>query len=168
MIATLITALYLLGLLNAASTAMSLYIFGALLIIAEASMLSTFGVLALNGVIALAVGYMVDHSTDHIFGLNIDWSFFFGIAFAEFLIIAACVFVVLYMRKHKVTTGLESMIGEPAQVIEWSGGKGRVQIHGETWAATSDDPVKAGHIVYIADIKHLTLRVTKQKTPQEG
>lgn len=161
MIASIITALYLLGYMSASSASTFLLITGALLIIAEITTLTTFGILGFNGGLALAVGYMMSTGTDTLFGLSVDWPFFFGIAFVEVLMLGACVFVVLYLRGKKITTGIESMIGESAEVIEWSGNKGRVRVQGEDWKAVSDTPIKTDDTVIVQKIKNLTLIVTK-------
>ena len=161
MIASLITALFLAGVMTTSGAATFLYITGALLILTELTSLTTFGILAFNGTLALATGYMIDTGSNSLFGLPVGWSFFFGLAFVELLIIITCVFVVLRSRKIKVTTGLEAMIGENAEVLEWDDQKGRVRIHGEDWNATSDQTIKTGDLVVIQNIHNLTLTVSK-------
>ncbi len=137
MIASLILALHLLGFMSASSASTFLYITGALLIISE-FFVASFGIIALNGLLALFVAYSMQTGDNTVLGVPIDWSLLFGIAFIELAIIVFAVMIIQRIRKKKVTTGIEGMIGQKAVVIEWKGQKGRVRIQGEIWAAKSE------------------------------
>jgi len=49
----------------------------------------------------------------------------------------------------------------PGEILEWSGGKGRVRVHGEIWAATGAQPLalEPGDRVFITGRDRLTLLV---------
>ena len=161
MIASLITALYLLGAMSAAHAATFLYICGALLILGELAF-TLFGILAFNGLLALMVGYTIQTGNNVIFGLNVDWSLLFGIAFIEMFIIALSVFIVLKYHGRKSVIGGVDMEGETAEIVEWDGKKGLVRIQGEIWKAESQQALdlSANDKVMVSAVDKLTLTIT--------
>lgn len=160
MIASIITALYLLGYMTAANAANFLFITGALLIVAEIA-LGTFWLVGFNGVLALLIGYAIQTGDTSLFGVQVGWGALFGIAFVEFVLLAASTAVILRYRRHKVSTGTESMIGQRATITEWNGNKGQVSINGELWKAKSDSimDIGNGEEVTITAIEGLILKV---------
>ncbi|MCK5384009.1 MAG: hypothetical protein KAJ29_00440 [Alphaproteobacteria bacterium] len=137
MIASFIVLLYLSGIISSSSAITSLYMAGILLILAEIGVVS-FGLIALNGLIALYAAYTIQSGSDMIFGLSIGWPIFFGIVMVEISIILTIIAVHMRLRKQKHASGTESMIGDKATVIEWSGCTGRVRYQGEIWKARSE------------------------------
>lgn len=159
MIASVILGLYLLGIISAESAVPFLFVSGVLLIVAEFFLVG--GIFAFNGVIALLIGYAIRSGTDEMFGLPLDWSLFFGIAFTEFAILLIAAYILLQYRKNKISTGPESMIGQKATVIEWNGQSGRVRIQGEIWQAASEKEMnlKKDEKVTVESVNDLTLRI---------
>jgi membrane-bound serine protease (ClpP class) len=160
MIASIITALFLLGYMSATTASNFLFVSGALLIIGEIA-LGTFWLVAFNGVLALYVGYAIRTGDQNFLGIPIDWGTVFGMAFVELLLLAASVILVVRNARRKVTTGVESMVGQKATITEWNGKAGKVSIQGELWKATSDAPmdIAAGEAVTIAAVDGLVLKV---------
>ena len=70
-------------------------------------------------------------------------------------------FWIRFLRRYRVTTGIEGLIGETAEVI----GAGRVRVHGEIWNARGDADVARGQPVRIADVDGLTLVVEPERAP---
>lgn len=161
MIASLITALYLMGVIDIQSATTSLYVAGIMLLVAEIAVVS-FGLLAFNGLIALYAAFTLQRGTDIVFGISIGWATLFGIAFVEIFIIAAVVSIHIWLRKIKTTTGVEAMIGATATVLTWDGRKGTVRIEGEIWQATSDQEMdfNAEDEVKIKSVGKMKLIVT--------
>lgn len=159
MIASLILGLHLLGFIPMENAAVFLFIYGGLLVLAEFFLPS--GLAAFNGVLSLIAGFALYAGPESVLGLYVGWGVFFGIAFAEFFVLGACIFLLLRYRRQKITTGAESMIGQEAAVLEWNG-KGRVRIQGETWQAESDDALDlpAETKVTVSAIRDLTLKIT--------
>jgi membrane-bound serine protease (ClpP class) len=60
-----------------------------------------------------------------------------------------------FLRRYRVQTGAEGMIGERGEVI----GPGRVRVRGEIWSARGDAPLEPGDRVRVAAVEGLTLRV---------
>ena len=71
------------------------------------------------------------------------------------------------MRRKQVVTGMERMIGSTGEAMEDFDGRGRIWIHGESWAAISPTPVRKGHKVRVTSQDGLTLHVTnvEEETP---
>ena len=71
-----------------------------------------------------------------------------------------------YLRRFRVTTGAEGLIGERAEVIAtWSASApGRVRVRGEIWNARGEGAVGEGMVVRVAGIDGLTLVVEPEST----
>jgi membrane-bound serine protease (ClpP class) len=63
------------------------------------------------------------------------------------------------MRRHRVQTGAEAMLGERAEAIGALDPAGRVRLRGEIWNARSSAPVPDGGEVRISAVDGLTLVV---------
>lgn len=70
-------------------------------------------------------------------------------------------FWIRFLRRYRVTTGAEGLIGQRAQVIEAVDptGRMRVRVHGEIWNARGAATVDTGDPVRIAAVDGLTLIV---------
>ncbi len=68
-------------------------------------------------------------------------------------------------RKAAIVSGVEDMIGAPAQVIDWAQQNGRVRFRGELWNARANAPLGPGDAVRVAAIDGLTL-VVEPETPR--
>jgi membrane protein implicated in regulation of membrane protease activity len=61
-----------------------------------------------------------------------------------------------FLRRYRVQTGAEGMVGERGEVI----GPGRVRVRGEIWRATGGEAaLKPGDRVRVVAVDGLTLRV---------
>jgi membrane-bound serine protease (ClpP class) len=68
-------------------------------------------------------------------------------------------FWIRFLRRYRVTTGVEGLIGERAEVIEALTPGGRVRLRGEIWNARGSSAVGAGEQVRVAAVDGLTLLV---------
>lgn len=161
MIASIITALYLFGIVSASSASNFLIVSGIMLIAAEVA-LSTFWIIGFNGLLAVYVGYVLRTGSPLIFGVPFDWGLLFGLAFIEFIMLAGSIFIYLRFRRIKISTGTESMIGHKAVIVSWKDTSGQVHIQGETWKASSDKSLQLskGENVTVSAIDGLTLKIT--------
>jgi membrane protein implicated in regulation of membrane protease activity len=64
-----------------------------------------------------------------------------------------------FLRRYRLRTGPETLIGERATVVEACAPLGRVRIRGELWKARCTRPVEAGESVVVAGMDGLTLQV---------
>jgi membrane-bound serine protease (ClpP class) len=68
-------------------------------------------------------------------------------------------FWVRFLRRYRVATGTEALIGSTAEVIETCDPRGRVRLRGEIWHAVCDSSAQVGERVRITGVEGLTLRV---------
>jgi membrane protein implicated in regulation of membrane protease activity len=68
-------------------------------------------------------------------------------------------FWVRFLRRYRIRTGSESLIGEAAEVIEACDPRGRVRFRGEIWHAECASGASIGERVTIAGVHGLTLEV---------
>ena len=66
-------------------------------------------------------------------------------------------FWIRFLRRYRVTTGAEGLIGERAEVIERCAPRGRVRVRGEIWNARCERELEPGASVEIAGVDGLTL-----------
>jgi membrane-bound serine protease (ClpP class) len=80
---------------------------------------------------------------------------------AVFIEVGEVFFWIRFLRRYRVTTGVEGLIGERAHVIDAldPGGRMRVRVRGEIWNARSSATLDAGEPVRIAAVDGLTLIV---------
>jgi membrane-bound serine protease (ClpP class) len=65
-----------------------------------------------------------------------------------------------FLRRYRVQTGAEGMVGERGEVIEgFAGGAGRVRVRGEIWTARSEGALEPGERVRVIEVDGLTLEV---------
>jgi membrane protein implicated in regulation of membrane protease activity len=70
-------------------------------------------------------------------------------------------FWIRFLRRYRVTTGAEGLIGETAEVIEACGPRGRVRLRGEIWHADCPGGASVGERVTVTGVDGLTLIVER-------
>jgi membrane protein implicated in regulation of membrane protease activity len=68
-------------------------------------------------------------------------------------------FWIRFLRRYRIATGKEALVGSSAEVIEACEPRGRVRFRGEIWHAECDVPVEVGRRVRVTGVRSLTLRV---------
>ena len=68
-------------------------------------------------------------------------------------------FWVRFLRRYRVRTGTEALIGARAEVIEDCDPRGRVRMRGEIWHADCARGARVGDRVTVTGVDGLTLRV---------
>jgi membrane-bound serine protease (ClpP class) len=64
-----------------------------------------------------------------------------------------------FLRRYRVQTGAEAMIGKHAEVMGATSSAGRVRLDGEIWNARSESPLTRGQTVRVTAVDGLTLVV---------
>lgn len=64
-----------------------------------------------------------------------------------------------YLKRHRVATGVEGMIGDRATVVEPCLPEGTVRLRGEIWSARSQAGAGPGEMVRVTGVDGLTLEV---------
>ena len=68
-------------------------------------------------------------------------------------------FWIRFLRRYRIATGKEALVGQSAEVIEACDPRGRVRFRGEIWYAECDAGAKVGSRVRVTGVHGLTLRV---------
>jgi membrane protein implicated in regulation of membrane protease activity len=83
------------------------------------------------------------------------------VALAAVVEVAEVGFWIRFLRRYRVRTGTEALIGATAEVIEDCDPRGRVRLGGEIWHAACDSGATVGERVTVTGLDGLTLRVEK-------
>lgn len=151
----LLLALYTFQILPINYAGLALIIIGIAFMIGEA-FVPSFGALGIGGVIAFVVGSVIlmDEETMRISLLLIGPIALISAVF--FLWIMTRLFA---MRRKKVITGVEEMIGITGEAMEDFTKEGRVWVHGESWKAQCAEPIKKGQKIKVTAKEGLLLKV---------
>ena len=68
-----------------------------------------------------------------------------------------------YLRRYRVKTGAEGMVGERAEAIAPLEPDGKVRLRGEIWNARATAPVPEGAAVRVKNVEGLTLLVEPEQ-----
>lgn len=101
---------------------------------------------------ALVVGFIAFALIDPPLGV-------IALAVGAVLEVGEAIFWVRYLKRIRVTTGVEGLIGERADVIEPCEPRGRVKLMGEIWNAVCPEGAAAGDAVEVVAVERLTLTV---------
>ena len=72
-------------------------------------------------------------------------------------------FWIRFLRRYRVRTGVEGLIGSRGEVIETCDPRGRVRLRGEIWPARCSSRAEVGERVTVTGVDGLTLEV---ETPE--
>jgi membrane-bound serine protease (ClpP class) len=80
------------------------------------------------------------------------------------LLIFITINIALKIRKKAVTTGIQTIIGQPGLVLTNPEDEIQVRIGAEIWTATSSDELTAGDTIKVLEVNGMLLRVAKSVT----
>lgn len=128
------------------------------------SMVPSFGVFGIGGLVAFVIGsiFLIDTDQQQ---FRVSLQLIASIAMSSGLFI---VFVLGYLwriRKNKVVSGQESMLGAQVAIASDFSGQGHVLLNGERWAAYTEQPLRRGQIVFVESIDGLTLILSNTAVP---
>ena len=156
---SLMLALYALQLLPVNYSGLALMILGIAFLVGEA-FLPSFGTLGIGGIIAFAAGslILIDDRA-----LRVSLPTIIGTTAVSAVFILLLVSRAAMMRKKRVHTGIEAMVGTSGEARSDFHGSGLVWLNGESWNAQSSVPVKKGEKVKVQSISGLELIVEPLK-----
>ncbi len=153
----LILGLYALHQLPLNYAGLALIALGLAFMVAEAFS-PTFGVLGLGGLVAFVVGAFMLFDTD-VPAFRLNASTIVATAASSGLLLIVILGYAVRALMKPVATGIESLSGKIAQVVDWSGAHGHVWVDGERWEAVSDAPLTPGQEVRVVRTERLKLHV---------
>jgi membrane-bound serine protease (ClpP class) len=153
----LLIALFAFQILSVNYAGLALVAVGVGMIVAE-FFFPTFGSLGLGGLIAFIVGSLILFDTD-IPGMNIGLPVIAAVATVGGLAIVAMGWIASRSLRRPVVTGVQTMVGDTAEVLETFNGGGQVRYGGEIWNARSSSAVRPGQVVRITRVEGLLVWV---------
>lgn len=154
----LVLAMYAMQMLPINYAGLALILLGLLLLVGEAFSPS-FGVLGLGGIISFILGsiFLMDSELPE---YQIAKPLIIAVSLLSAAFILLMVALLLKIRRKKVTTGIDCLVGQFATVKDdFATGQGWVEVAGESWHASSSDPLLAGQKVQIQQVTGLNLVV---------
>lgn len=125
--------------------------------------LPSFGLFGFAGVAAILIGVVQLHQTGYIEDMPVSVESLMGIAVVGLALSGAGGWYSWKLYHKKVTTGIEGMVGESVQIVEWKGTKGRIHVQGETWQAYADRKLsfKKDDEAIVAKVDGLKIKIIK-------
>jgi membrane-bound serine protease (ClpP class) len=151
----LLLALYTFQILPINYAGLALIILGVTFMIAE-TFVPSFGALGIGGVIAFVVGSVIlmDEETMRISLLLIG-----STALASALFFLWIMGRLYTIRRKKIITGSEELIGITGEAMEDFTEQGRVWVRGESWQAETAVPVRKGQKIQVTAKNGLLLQI---------
>ncbi len=153
----MILGLYSLSVLPINYAGVALVILALVLFVAE-TQVPTFGILTLGGAISLILGVVMLFK-DVEPPMRAATEVVAGTVLAVLVVIVLLSTRSLQVRRTKVTTGQEGLVGEVGVARTDLAPGGKVFVHGEIWTALAEGAVAAGTPVEVAAVEGMTLRV---------
>jgi membrane-bound serine protease (ClpP class) len=153
-----VLAMYAMQMLPINYAGLAFILLGILLLVGEAFSPS-FGVLGLGGIISFILGsiFLMDSDLPE---YQIAKPLIIAVSLLSAAFILLMIGLLLKIRRKKVTTGIDCLVGQFAIVKEdFDTGQGWVEIAGEIWHASSADLLLAGQRVKIQQVSGLNLIV---------
>lgn len=136
----------------------TMLIFIGLVTIAGELLSPSHGALALGGMLGLFVGATILNEPSLAATVNGSGSLLISMTVVAFGLALVAAWMATAVRRRRVVTGKEAMIGAIGSVLSWGGDNGHIFLHGERWRATGGPMVSNGSVRVIG-INGLTLEV---------
>jgi membrane-bound serine protease (ClpP class) len=156
---SMILALYAMQTLPINYAGLLLILLGGVLFIVELNT-PTFGLLSAGGVVCFLLGSLMLMDTDDP-ALQISRSVLYPTLFTTVLIAVGTLYLATKSSQLKVVSGAEGLIGTTGVVKKTLDPVGNVYVHGELWAAVSDDTIAEGESVVVEKVDGLKVKVRK-------
>jgi membrane-bound serine protease (ClpP class) len=81
------------------------------------------------------------------------------LALAVALEVGELIFWRRFLRRYRVSTGAEALLGESVSVVEACDPSGRVRVRGDLWNARAPQPMRVGEVARVTAVDGLTLEI---------
>lgn len=153
----LLVALYAFQVLPVNYAGLALLLLGIALMVGELFMPS-FGVLGIGGGAAFLIGSLILIDTE-VEAFQLSMPLIITVTAVTALFVFTLISMALRQRKQPVVSGREQMLGSTGEATDAFTGTGTIRIHGESWSARSELPVRKGQRVKVLKLDGLTLVV---------
>ena len=120
----------------------------------------SFGIVGTGGVIAFVIGSVILMDTD-LPGYKVSTPIIAAFTAVSVGVVAFGLGAALRMRRARVATGIESMVGAKAEVMEDFTASGRVRALGEVWNARGEGEFHQGDDVEISAVDGVIVQVQR-------
>lgn len=158
----LVVGLYALSVLPVDLAGAALILLGLALIVAE-HFAPSFGALGIGGIASLVLGATMLIDTD-VPAFQISWAVIAALAVAGLALVGLAARLGMGVRRVRVATGQEALIGAGGRVLDWENGAGHVFVLSERWSATGPHDLMPGALVMVDAVEGLRLRVSAPET----
>jgi membrane-bound serine protease (ClpP class) len=155
----LLLAGYAVQLLPLNYAGLALLALGIGLIVAEA-MVPSFGILGIGGIIAFSIGGLMLFDTE-MEAFQVGLPTIAATAMVSAALIFATVNIAMKIRKQRVSTGENLLLGATGQALNDFGKEGQVRVGSEIWRAYCSEKVVKGDVISVESVEGLRLRVKK-------
>lgn len=162
----LLLGLYGLHVLPVNYAGLALFALGLALMVAEV-FAPSFGILGIGGIASFILGAAILVEVDAP-GFRISWPVILGSALLSAAVLILLLGYILKVHRRPVRSGANSFSASEAEVMDWSGEKGHVRIHGERWTAEGTQPLIPGDRVRVVESRGLTLLVEPLNNQSKG
>ncbi|MGH9475831.1 MAG: NfeD family protein [Terriglobales bacterium] len=152
-----VLSLFALSLLPINWSGAGLLIVAFILFVLEAKF-PTHGVLAIGGVVALALGGLLLINSP-IPQMRVGVSSALGVAIGFGVVATILAQLVIRAQRRKVVTGAQGLVGEAGVALTALALQGTVLVHGERWHARARAPIAAGGAIRVLGVHGLRLEV---------
>ena len=155
----LIVSLYAMHILPTNYAGLGLMLMAVILFAAELY-LPSYGLLGLGALVCLTLGSLFLFHAPGEF-LRVSFAVMIPTVLAAAALGVFLATLVWRSQNRRVVTGLESLVGMSAEVVDTLDPAGKVFLQGELWDARSDEKIGKGEKVIVAEIKGMELKVKK-------
>jgi len=156
----ILTALYGFQVLPINYAGLALILFGIGLMVAEAYSPS-FGMLGIVGAVSLIIGSVILIDTPEP-AFQIAWPIILSVGISSIGFVFLTFGMLFKSRQQKKFSGIESLLGETAEIESINKEITLARLHGELWQVKANVPLIPGDKVIVSSINGLTLNVLKQ------
>ncbi|EHJ48438.1 protein of unknown function DUF107 [Solidesulfovibrio carbinoliphilus subsp. oakridgensis] len=166
---SLLLALYALTVLPTNAAGLLLLLFGAGLFVLEIHVTS-YGLLSVAGVASLFIGSLLLFRSEGHGGLPLD--VILPTVIGVSLLLLGGVWLLSRAQRLRPRSGLDALVGQPAEVRHWQAGAGKVFVRGELWNAVAasglpkDFSPASGQTVVVVAASGMTLAVAPPPSSQ--
>ncbi len=153
----LVMALYSMQTLPVNYAGVLLIIFAVILFLLEIK-IASYGILTIGGIISFVMGSLMLIETDISF-LQISWKVIAGATMTITLFFVLAIGLVYKAHRRRPTTGKEGLVGEEGVALTDLNPDGSVEVHGEIWNASAEEPITKGQAVKVEQIDKERLKI---------